>query len=98
MVDDKIVGKYWLCRNKSGSLWLVQGGKPTQENGTYRSNCKMGSMPWLELTEKDDWSLKDGVKVKSTDYEELDFPSITYEDGALEIEICKSGKVYWYES
>lgn len=98
MVDDKIVGKYWLCRNESGSLWLVQGGKPTQEDGAYRANYEDGSMRWLELTDKDDYSKKDGVEVKSTDYEGLNFPSITYEDGAIEIEICKSGKVYWYES
>lgn len=98
MIDDKIVGKYWLCCNESGSLWLVQGGKPRQSEGVYFANYESESMHWLELTDKDDYSKKDGVIVKSTDYEGLNFPSITYEDGPLEIEICKSGKVYWYES
>lgn len=98
MVDDKITGRYWLCRNNDGSLWLVQGGKPEQSLGMYRANYEEDSMRWLELTDKTDCSRKDGEIVHSTDYEGLDFPSITYSDGPIEIEICKSGKVYWYES
>ena len=99
MVDDKIVGRYWLCRNDDETLWLVQGGKPEQVSGMYRANYKdENSMRWLELTDKDDSSKKDGELVHSTDYEGLNFPSITYSDGPIEIEICKSGKVYWYES
>ncbi len=98
MVEDKIVGRYWLCRNESGSLWLVQGRKPIQDGGGYMADYDIGSMPWLELTNEYDCSIKDEVEVKSSDYAGLNFPSITYEDGAIEIEICKSGKVYWYES
>lgn len=98
MVDDKIVGRYWLCRNEDKTLWLVQGRKPEQRLGFYKANFEKDSMHWLELTNKDARGRKDGELVKSTDYEGLNFPSITYEDGAIEIEICKSGKVYWYES
>lgn len=98
MVDDKIVGKYWLCRNDDKSLWLVQGRKPEQHDGLYRANYEENSMHWLELTDKTDYSKKDGEIVRSTDYEGLNFPSITYSDGPIEIEICKSGNVYWYES
>lgn len=98
MIDNKIVGKYWLCRNESGSLWLVQGRKPVSDNdGGYIARYNKDSMHWLELTDDEDYSVKDGVKVRSTDYAELDFPSITYEDGPLEIEIGRSGKVYYYE-
>lgn len=102
MVDDKIVDKYWLCCNKDGSIWLTQGRKPVPSDivgGTWRRiNKTYDDMGWLVLNKGHDFITKKGEKISSDDFAGINFPKITYEDGPIEIEICKSGKVYWYES
>ena len=98
MVDDKIVGKYWLCKNGDGKRVLTQGIRPIR-SGEYwirRSDC-YSDMGWIWL-DSDSTSRKDGKMIESKDFKGLNFPEIRYEDEPLEIEICKSGKVYWYES
>lgn len=102
MVDDKIVGRYWLCRDEFNHLWLVQGNKPENlGGGTFKAYYTNNSdMRWLDITnskEDNDFSNKDGVTVYTTDFENLNYPDIK-ETEIVEIEICKSGKVYWYES
>lgn len=55
-------------------------------------------MGWLVINKGHDFITKKGEKISSDDFAGINFPKITYEDGPIEIEICKSGKVYWYES
>lgn len=102
MVDDKIVDKYWLCCNKDGSIWLTQGRKPVPsdiEDGIWRRRQNTyDDMGWLVLNKGCCSTIKKGEKISSEDFVNINFPKVTYEDGPIEIEICKSGKVYWYES
>lgn len=103
MVDDKIVDKYWLCCNKDGSIWLTQGRKPVPSDlimdGTWRRIHKTyDDMGWLVLNRGNYHTRKKGEIISTEDFANISFPKVTYEDGPIEIEICKSGKVYWYES
>ena len=102
MVDNKIVDKYWLCCNKDGSIWLTQGRKPVPAegcNGAWRRiSSNYDDMNWLVLNRGHNSTIKMGEKISSEDFANINFPTITYEDGPVEIEICKSGNVYWYES
>lgn len=95
MVKDEACGTWWYCVNRNGSRWLVDGDKPTKVfNGSYSfHNSECG---WISL---DDYisGRKNGAKLKGIDFEEVKFPDRTYEDGPLEIEIVKSGNVYWYD-
>lgn len=103
MVDDKIVGKYWLCHGDDNRRWLVQGGKPENlGNGSFMANYLNDSdMLWLDITDSkkdNDYTKKNGEILRTTDFENLDYPATSPENEIIEIEICKSGKVYWYES
>ena len=55
-------------------------------------------MGWLVLNRNSITAMKRGEKISSEDFANINFPKVTYEDGPIEIEICKSGKVYRYES
>lgn len=103
MVDDKIVDKYWLCCNTDGSIWLTQGRKPVPSDsvsGAWRRiNKTYDDMGWLALNRGNYLTTsKKGEIISPEDFANISFPKVTYEDGPIEIEICKSGKVYWYES
>ena len=102
MVDDKIVDKYCLCCNEDGSIWLTQGRKPVPSDGAKgawkRIPKTYDDMGWLVLNRNSITAMKRGEKISSEDFANISFPKVTYEDGPIEIEICKSGKVYWYES
>lgn len=101
-MKNEICGTYWLCRNVDGSLWLTQGDKPTKVDGGFRYNhTKDTELGWLGLYNKDmtkaeDWSIKDGMKIRSSDYHHLKFPKVS-EGECIEIEIGKSGRVYTYD-
>lgn len=98
MVDDKIVGRYWLIRDEDG-LYLTQGDVPTHISPTlgWERNPKQKSdMGWLNLNRSDRAS-KDGEVILSEEFKGLKFPEIE-SNKPVEIEICKSGRVYWYES
>lgn len=103
MVDDKIVGRYWLCGN-SKRRWLVQGNKPTHlGDDSFRADySSKKDMRRLNISEGEyyceDSTVKDGQTLSGSDFDGLDFPKLTEEGEIIEIEICKSGKVYWYES
>lgn len=102
MVDDKIVDKYWLCCDKDRSIWLTQGRKLVPSDlieGSWRKiNKTYDDMGWLVLNRDNDSTSKKGEIISSEDFANINFPKVTYEDGPIEIEIFKSGKVYWYES
>ena len=103
MVDDKIVGRYWLCHGEDEKLWLVQGSKPDDlGEGSFKANYLNDSdMTWLDITNSkvdNDYAIKNGERVYTTDFEHLNYPDIGPGNEIIEIEICKSGKVYWYES
>ena len=102
MVDDKIVDKYWLCCNEDGSIWLTQGRKPVPSESTEgvwrRISKTCDDMGWLVLNRGNYPTSKKGEVISPEDFANISFPKVTYEDGPIEIEICKSGKVYWYES
>lgn len=103
---EKIAGTYWLCRNGSGTLWITQGNKP--EKAPLRSfirkpTGKGKEMHWLQVEDKDgnrtcEYIMDDYCPFTEENVKSLKFPKVTWEDGPLEIEITKSGKVYWYES
>lgn len=99
MVRDEACGTYWYCVNKNGSRWLTAGAKPERVNGCYRLGDGY-SMGWLglDLNSSSSYALKDGITVGSQDFSECKFPEITYEDGPIEVEIVKSGNVYWYDN
>lgn len=95
MVRDEACGTWWYCVNGDGSRWLVDGDKPAKSltgHYTFR-NSKWG---WISL-DNERFGKKDGVELKEIDFKGVEFPERTYEDGPLEIEIVKSGNVYWYD-
>ena len=96
MVEDKILGTYWYCVNKDGSRWLVDGNKPAKSGGGYVANNN--GMTWLRVDCSYGKSYRNGVALRSSDFNDVKFPDRTFEDGPLEIEIVKSGNVYWYDS
>ena len=96
MVEDKILGTYWYCVNKDGSRWLVDGNKPSKSGGGYLASGS--SMLWLDVSSYYGKSRRNGVEIRSSDFKDVKFPDRTFEDGPLEIEIVKSGNVYWYDS
>lgn len=94
MVRDEACGTWWYCVNRDGSRWLVDGDKPTKFAGVHTyHNSDWG---WISL-DRGKSGKKDGMELKRIDFEGVKFPDITYEDGPLEIEIVKSGNVYWYD-
>lgn len=103
---EKIAGTYWLCRpdGKNG-LWLTNGEKPirTSLNSYMRPLNPKIKHWWLRIEDEEgkaDCVLYGNSEIPFTKelIEGLRFPKVTWEDGPLEIEITKSGKVYWYES
>ena len=102
MFREELAGTYWYCVNKDGSTWLIQReGKPRRNSyGGWGYSGDGAIMNWLMLNNgkhpADEVKRKDGTKVLSADFENVNFPERTYEDDALEIEITRSGKVYWY--
>lgn len=96
MVRDEVCGTWWYCVNENGSRWLVDGDKPRRSGGGYMAVHSKYS--WLPLDTTDRSIHKDGVKISGEDFANVKFPDRTYEDGPLEIEIVKSGNVYWYDN
>ena len=87
MVKDEACGTWWYCVNRDGSRWLVDGDKPIK-NSTEGYTSRNSELGWISL----DYPTYGGI-----DFKEVKFPNRTYEDGPLEIEIVKSGNVYWYD-
>ena len=96
MLDDKICGTYWLVANSDGRRYITNGNKPIRgsSGGWIGVN---NTMQWLCL-DIEDHTFKNKVKLTTEDFKSAKIPEITYEDGPLEIEIVKSGKVYWYDN
>ena len=84
-IDKRWTGTWWMVRNKNTNNVSITRCKPEPCGDKYLSGS------WT--SECKDW--------KSINYEEpfkhLNFPSITYEESPLEIEITETGKVYWYD-
>lgn len=101
MVNEYIPGTYYLCRNKDNSLWITQSDKVPERNGTGGWMKYGDGMTWiyLDTSSFDDWGIKNGQQVHASEFLKLDLPKdmVTWERGPLEIEIGKTGKVYWYE-
>lgn len=109
MLNENICGTYWAIRlNGSGQipknevertyLWLVQGDKPTKSQISYIANYtdRTNDMLWLRL-ESGSFTFKGSDQISADDFLGLKFPDVLVEDGPVQIEICKSGKVYYYE-
>lgn len=96
MLDDNVCGTYWYCVNGNGSRWLTNGKKPSRSGGFH--SCDLNStMGWLNLDSPDYYSIQD-PRITTKAFKGVKFPERTYKDGPLEIEIVKSGKVYWYDN
>lgn len=101
---EEIAGTYWLCRNKDNTLWLTQGNKPLKMFDFYSRNPdKQDDMNWLQIGDEEGNIICRSLCLINKPFnkeliKELKLPKVTWEDGPLEIEITKSGKVYWYES
>lgn len=103
MLDDKICGTYWLCANKSGSLWITKGTKAPKKmmGGGGFSRDPDSPMSWLHIGEGViGYGFVDSEKIYASEFEPIlhKLPKVTYENSPIEIEICKSGRVYYYES
>lgn len=96
MVRDDLCGTYWYCVNESGSKWLVNGDRPTPSGGGFFGHNN--TMGWLQVDNPDDCCFISGKRIESKDFQECKFPERTYKDGPLEIEIVKSGNIYWYDN
>lgn len=102
-MDQKICGTYWLIATKSGNKFVSQGEKPVRSGETWRKHPK--NMGWLQV-EPTAYPLSihnlavtlKGDIVTSSDYKDISFPDISFDDEPMEIEIGKSGRVYTYES
>lgn len=95
MVRDDLCGTYWYCVNESGSKWITKGDRPIASNGGFSFvNSDMG---WLQINRPSDYTFDKGIRIESKEFKDVNFPERTYEDGPLEIEIVKSGNVYWYD-
>ena len=96
MVKDEACGTWWYCVNRDGSRWLIDGDKPIK-NSTEGYTSRNSEWGWISLDYPAIFGRKNGVELKRIDFKEVKFPNRTYEDGPLEIEIVKSGNVYWYD-
>lgn len=96
MLDDKVCGTWWYCVNANGSRWIVDGDRPKALGGHYtaQGTVKYG---WICL-DGERYGVYKGTKISKEDFIGVKFPEIIYEDGPLEIEIVKSGNVYWYDN
>lgn len=93
-----LAGTYWMVANVDDSRAICQGGKPKKigESGWVTVNPDMG---WITLDNNIHVRAKRGDKILSkSDFQDLIFPKISYEESPIEIEIGKSGRVYTYES
>lgn len=95
MLDERACGTYWYCVNEDGSRWLTTGPRPVKSSGGYMKGST--GMGWLNLDDNDNSTNPNNYVLYSSELKDLRFPDITYEDGPLEIEIVKSGNVYWYD-
>lgn len=102
MLDDKICGTYWLCADKSGSLWLTKGNKaPVKIGECWFYRDRDSPMGWLQIGEGvADRCFINSEEIYASEFEPIlhKLPKVTFENSPLEIEICKSGRVYYYES
>ena len=99
-MKDNIAGTYWLVANEDGHRLICQGNKPIKtpwNMGWILRNPPMGWLaidedcPYHKATKRYDQLLTRG------DFQDLNFPEITFLDGPVEIEIGKSGRVYTYD-
>lgn len=96
-MKDIIAGTYWLVANKDGIRAICKGKKPKRtETGWVIENPEMG---WITLDNDFHVRVKYKDKILSkSDFQDLVFPKISYEENPMEIEIGKSRRVYTYES
>lgn len=98
-MNPKLVGTWFLVKNSSAGndhvcICRADQIHSTPAGGWRYSESETG---WLDLNTKNDRFIKDGFRdVTPADFNELDLPEVTYETSPLEIEITKSGKVYYY--
>ena len=97
-MKDSIAGTYWLVANGDGSRAICKGKKP---NGIGKFGWVIDSpeMGWITLDNDIHVRAKYRDKIiNKSDFQDLVFPKISYEESPIEIEIGKSGRVYTYES
>ena len=99
-MKDNIAGTYWLVANTDGYRLICQGSKPgkiPRNTGWILGNSPMG---WLAIDEDCPYhkaTRRYGQLLTREDFQDLNFPEITFSDGPVEIEIGKSGRVYTYD-
>lgn len=100
-MKDIIPGIYWLVADKNGNRSICQGRKPKclLEGWIYQSRGDSGNMKWISIDSNiHDKANKEERIVTKEDFEEFNFPKISYEESPKKIEIRKSGRVYTYGS
>lgn len=99
-INSELIGTWYLVRSDGGALFVSKDA-PGSKKEHYRLNpSKSGYMqiftPDDEIADdtftEGDWSLR------PEDFTKLDLPEVTEDNSPLEIEIVKSGNVYFYES
>lgn len=92
-----LAGTYWLVANKDGSRAICQGKEPMK--GGFGWWIESPDMGWITLDDNLHIRTERGDKIlNKSDFQDLVFPRISYEESPMEIEIGKSGRVYTYES
>lgn len=93
-----LAGTYWLVANGDGSRAICKGKKP-KEIGKSAWLVESPEMGWISLDTDMHRRAKYRDKIiNKSDFQDLVFPKISYEESPIEIEIGKSGRVYTYES
>lgn len=97
-MKDSIAGSYWMVADRNGDRAICQGEKPKKMECLDGWKAVNPTMGWITL-DNDLYvraRRKDKILSKS-DFQDLIFPKISFEESPMEIEIGKSGRVYTYE-
>lgn len=97
-MNPKLVGTWFLVRNKNGKLMVVKADRVEESNFFKGSFFAVGMKSgWMSL---DDDTRKfneaEFSSITRDDFNSLDLPTVTYENSPVEIEIAQSGNVYFY--
>ena len=94
-----LAGSYWMVADRNGDRAICQGEKPKKMEGLDWWKVENPTMGWITLDNDIHIRARRKDKILSrSDFQDLIFPKISYEESPLEIEIGKSGRVYTYES
>ena len=96
-LDNLIVGNWFLLRH-GGHLYISKE-KPLRIDSKNWTLEGLDHSGWMQLDEDGNTFWKAPYSaLKREDFNRLELPEIVEEDSPIEIEIMKSGNVYYYES